>query len=229
MNALLPKISAVRFMGHMKILAVRALAIEAIKIVRFSRFRDQRGYFTEPYRKSDFRNHRDMAFMREVDFVQCNESYSRRGTVRGLHFQWNPYMGKLVRTVSGRMVDIVLDIRRGSSSCGKALLYDMPANSEADTQEWIWVPPGFAHGNVFPEDTMIEYLCSGEHSPDCEAAISPLAADIDWSLCDEGLKSVCDDIAYSTALITEKDKHGFTVQGWLSDHRSALFMSEIGG
>ena len=91
------------------------MAIRSIKILRFERFCDHRGYFTEHYRRSDFSKHPEMDFMKGVEFVQCNESYSKRGTLRGLHFQWNPYMGKLVRTISGRMLDIVLDIRKGSA------------------------------------------------------------------------------------------------------------------
>jgi dTDP-4-dehydrorhamnose 3,5-epimerase len=162
--------------------------------------------------------------MKGVEFVQCNESYSKKGTVRGLHFQWNPYMGKLVRTVVGRMVDMVLDIRKGSPTFGKIILYDMPSDKQADYSEWIWVPPGFAHGNFFPEDTIIEYFCSGEYSPGCEAGISPLAKDIDWSLCDKKLKTLYDRIAPATKLITDKDRNGFTVIGWTNDSRSDNFI-----
>ena len=149
----------------MKILEVKTLQIEAIKVVAFARFCDNRGYFTEHFRKSDFANHPEMGFMKDVEFVQCNESFSRPGTVR------NPYMGKLVRTLSGRMVDMILDIRKGSPTFGKIVCYDMPANHKADYSEWIWVPPGFAHGNFFTENSMIEYFCSGEYSPGCEAGI----------------------------------------------------------
>src|ERR1051325_4030920 len=155
----------------MKIEAVRSLAVDSIKVIEFKRFCDQRGYFTETYRRGDFRQHPAMSFMSGVEFVQCSESYSKTGTIRGLHFQWNPYMGKLVRTLAGRMIDIVLDIRKESPTLGKAILYDMPADRASGTQEWIWVPPGFAHGNVFPQDTVIEYLCSGEYSQGCEAGI----------------------------------------------------------
>ena len=208
----------------MKLLAVKALEIDAIKVVRFARFCDHRGYFTEHYRKSDFCNHPDVAFMKDVSFVQCNESYSRKGTIRGLHFQWNPYMGKLVRTLMGRMVDIILDIRKGSPTFGQILLYDLPADSTADSSEWIWVPPGFAHGNFFTEDTMIEYFCSGEYSPGCEAGISPLAEDIDWSLCDPKLKALFDSIAATTNLITEKDRNGYSVAAWTGCEHSDNFI-----
>jgi dTDP-4-dehydrorhamnose 3,5-epimerase len=208
----------------MKLAQVKTLEIEAVKVIRFIRFFDHRGYFTEHFRKSDFRNHPDLSFMKNIDFVQANESYSKAGTVRGLHFQWNPYMGKLVRTVSGRMVDMVLDIRKDSPTFGKIILYDMPADNKTDYGEWIWVPPGFAHGNFFPEDTIIEYFCSGEYSPGSEAGISPLAKDIDWSLCDESLKKLYDKIAPTTSLITDKDKNGLSVNGWKNDGRSDNFI-----
>jgi dTDP-4-dehydrorhamnose 3,5-epimerase len=208
----------------MKIIEVKTLSIEAVKIIRFARFCDHRGYFTEQYRKSDFEENAAMAFMQRVEFVQANESYSKKGTVRGLHFQWNPYMGKLVRTLSGRMVDMVLDIRKGSPTFGKIICYDMPATYDKDYSEWIWVPLGFAHGNFFVEDTMIEYFCSGQYSPGCEAGISPLAPDIDWSLCDLPLKRMFDRIVPSTNLITDKDRNGFSVSGWKADKRSENFI-----
>ncbi len=98
----------------MKIVEVRPLAVEGISVVRFARFRDQRGYFAEPFRRSDVSAHPQLAALGRAEFVQLNESYSRAATIRGLHFQWNPYMGKLVRTLMGHMVDLVLDIRLGS-------------------------------------------------------------------------------------------------------------------
>ena len=210
----------------MKISHVKALRIEGVKAIRFGRFLDHRGYFTELFRKTDFLTHPDLHCFRKVEFVQCNESFSKKGTVRGLHFQWNPYMGKLVRTVRGRMVDMVLDIRKGSPSFGKIILYDMPADPRLDYQEWIWVPPGLAHGNFFPEETMIEYFCTGRYSPGCEAGISPLANDIDWSLCDAGLKKLFDDIVPATPLISDKDKNGFTLQKWLENENSEKFIYE---
>ena len=208
----------------MKILGVKTLQIKSIKVIKFARFCDHRGYFTEHYRKGDFKDHPEMAFMKDVEFVQCNESYSQKGTVRGLHFQWNPYMGKLVRTLTGRMIDMVLDIRKGSPTFGKIILYDMPADHKADYHEWIWVPPGFAHGNFFTEDTMIEYFCSGEYSPGCEAGISPLADDIDWTVCEPNLKDLFDSIAPLTSLISDKDKNGLSVSEWNRDERSNNFV-----
>jgi dTDP-4-dehydrorhamnose 3,5-epimerase len=207
-----------------KLLSVQQLALPEIKVIRFARFRDHRGFFAEHFRKSDFHTHPLTPFMKGVEFYQTNESFSRARTVRGLHFQWNPYMGKLVRTIEGHMVDLVLDIHKGSPAFGKIVAYDMPARKSDDFNEWIWVPPGFAHGNLFLEDTSIEYFCSGEWSPQCEAAISPLASDIDWSLCEAGLRDTFRRIAPETPFITEKDKNGHSVAAWEKDPRSANFV-----
>jgi dTDP-4-dehydrorhamnose 3,5-epimerase len=208
----------------MKILDVEQLQIPEIKVIKFARFRDERGYFTEHFRESDFRTSPLTPFMERVEFVQSNESFSKAGVVRGLHFQWNPYMGKLVRTLRGHMVDVVLDIRRGSPTFGNAIAYDMPSDGSEDFNEWIWVPPGFAHGNTFLEDTSIEYFCSGEYSPGNEAGISPLAEDIDWSLCDHDLRETFHEIASSTPLITDKDRAGLSVSAWERDERSNNFI-----
>jgi dTDP-4-dehydrorhamnose 3,5-epimerase len=207
----------------MKILEVKDLPIADVKVIRYARFVDPRGYFTEHFRKSDFKNHPQMHFMEGIEFRQCNESRSKPGTVRGLHFQWNPYMGKLVRTLTGRMVDMALDIRKGSPTFGKVLAYDMPADPDADFGEWIWVPPGFAHGNYFTATSHIEYFCSGEYSPGCEAGISPLAADIDWALCDPGLKKEFDDIAFARSLMSDKDRNGHSLSSWIDNPNSDLF------
>jgi dTDP-4-dehydrorhamnose 3,5-epimerase len=207
-----------------KILSAEQLEIPEIKVIRFARFRDERGYFTEQFRRDDFDTNPLTPFMAGVEFVQANESFSRATTVRGLHFQRNPYMGKLVRTLHGHMVDVVLDIRKGSPTFGKAIAYDMPSEASEEFNEWIWVPPGFAHGNTFLVDTSIEYLCSGQYSPGNEAGISPLAEDIDWSLCDPSLRETFHDIASDTALMTNKDRNGFTVSAWERDERSGNFV-----
>ena len=207
----------------MKILSITDLAIPEVKVIRFVRFRDNRGYFSEHYRFTDFEDGDAASFMNGVRFLQMNESFSRPHTVRGLHYQWNPFMGKLVRTVRGRMIDMVLDIRKGSPTYGKIIAYDMPVTGEEDFSEWIWVPPGFAHGNTFTEDTVIEYLCSGEDSPGNEAGISTIAEDIDWSLCSPELASLFQQISRSTDLMTDKDRNGFSLAAWSADPRSEIF------
>lgn len=210
----------------MKLLEVKTLDIPEIKTIRFARFTDMRGYFTESYRDTEFDSFEETCFLHGSRFVQVNESYSRPDVIRGLHFQWNPYMGKLVRTIRGRMIDFALDIRKGSPTLGKIVAYDMPSKPSDEFNEWIWVPPGFAHGNLFTEETTIEYMCTGQYSPGCEAGISPLAKDIDWSLVDKGIKDLFDEVAHRTELMTEKDRDGMTLAGWLADERSENFIYE---
>lgn len=208
----------------MKILGVRNLSFPEIKVIRFARFRDQRGYFTEVYKKKDFETHPDLDFIRNITFVQANVSYSKKNTIRGLHFQWNPYMSKLVRVIEGGMIDLVLDIRKNSPTFGKIIAYDLNADSEMDYNEWVWVPKGFAHGSVFLENTVIEYFCDTEWSSNSEASISPLAPDIDWSLCESKSKILFDQIVSQGPLISEKDKNGFTLADWSANPNSKNFI-----
>jgi dTDP-4-dehydrorhamnose 3,5-epimerase len=192
----------------MKILDVIPLAFKGAAVIRFQRFADERGYFAEHFRQSDFDKVWEGMGLPSPKFSQANESRSRKGVVRGLHFQWNPYMGKLVRTTLGRMVDLVLDIRKGSSTLGKMIMFDMPFDPEAQFQEWIWVPPGFAHGNYFTQESAIEYFCTGEWNPSCEAGISPLAPDLDLSLADGRLAKEYKAVLEKSPLMSEKDRKG---------------------
>jgi dTDP-4-dehydrorhamnose 3,5-epimerase-like enzyme len=104
------------------------------------------------------------------------------------------------------------------------IAYDIPDSVDADYNEWIWVPPGFAHGNFFTTDSTIEYLCSGEYSPGCEGGISPLAADIDWSMCDPTLKADFDNLLSDSPLMSDKDRDAITLNDWLADERSEQFL-----
>ena len=89
------------------------------------------------------------------------------------------------------------------------------------------MPPGFAHGNFFTEDTVIEYFCTGEYSPGCEAGISPFASDIDWSMCDATLKAELDVIlASDTCLCSDKDRDAMSVAAWTADPRSDEFTTD---
>jgi dTDP-4-dehydrorhamnose 3,5-epimerase len=207
----------------MKILRVNSLSIPEIKVIRFARFSDLRGYFTEPFRRSDFTNHPEMHFMKGISFVQENESFSKSNVLRGLHFQWNPFMGKLVRTIKGHMIDIICDIRKTSPTYGKVILYDMPSCSNYEYGEWIWIPPGFAHGNYFIEETTIEYLCSGEYSQGCEAGLSPLSPDLEWDLCDINIYNQL-NFSLKEIIMSDKDRAGLTLKQWTEDPRSENFI-----
>lgn len=211
----------------MKILSVTPLALPEVKVVRFARYVDARGYFTESFNRQDFETHPELQFLRAERFVQTNESYSRAGTLRGLHFQWDPPQGKLVRTLHGRMIDIAVDIRKGSPNQGRGVMYDLLNDDRADYGEWIWLPPGFAHGTWFPEPGRIEYLCSASYNHRAEGAISPLCDELDWSLCDAGLAAEFRAFVSSDALLmSDKDRAGIGLDGWLSDPRSEAFRVE---
>jgi dTDP-4-dehydrorhamnose 3,5-epimerase len=206
----------------MKITNFKELSIPDVHVIQYERFSDKRGYFSETFRESDL----DSLTIRNKIFPngikQSNESYSRRNVLRGLHFQWNPLMGKLVRTISGHMIDIILDLRLGSPTQGKLIAYDMPVNNGSIFSEWIWVPPGCAHGNFFLEDSHIEYLCSGEYNGDCEAGINPFSEDIDWSICDKKLFNLFNDLK-SSFIVSSKDTAGLSLNQWLTSLNSNQF------
>ena len=197
----------------MKIISNNSTNIDGVKLIQFERFMDHRGFFTETFRGSDFINKDLNLFPNGI--MQSNESFSHKNVLRGLHFQWNPNMGKLVRTIVGHMVDLVLDLRQDSPTQGKIMAFDMPAKPTKNSNSWIWVPEGCAHGNFFFEDTYIEYFCSSSYNGDCEAGISPFAEDIDWSICDTNLKNKFFKLKDSF-IATPKDINGLSVKEWLS-------------
>lgn len=203
----------------MKILEVKSTAITDVKAISYHRFADERGYFTETFRESDLAK-----VIPGFTIKQVNESFSKKGVIRGLHFQWDPFMGKLVRTVKGHMIDLFLDIRKKSPTYGKISALDMPSRNEDGSGTWIWLPVGFAHGCIFLEETSIEYFCTSEYSPGNEAGISPLSPDIDWSLCDPQVKSMIDAVMKEGPIISEKDKKGVTFTEWSKDPRSEKFI-----
>lgn len=201
----------------MKIIETKSLQIPEIEVTTYARFKDDRGYFTETWRKKEFEH---------LNFVQANESFSRKNTVRGLHFQWSPYQGKLARCIHGHLIDFALDIRPDSPTFKKIIGYEIISDGSEEKAEWIWIPPGFAHGVIFPKDTIIEYFCTGEWSPGNEAGISPFAQDIDWSLCDKELKEKYFQILNGNPLITEKDKNGMSLEEWEKHPESQKFLTE---
>lgn len=204
----------------MKIIDIKSINFPEVKVIKFGRFPDDRGYFAELYKKSDFQK---IDFLKDKPFFQTNGSFSKTNVIRGLHSQWNPYMNKLVRVINGHMIDLFLDIRVGSPTFGKIGAYNMKIDPSNDFGEWIWIPIGFAHGSMFLEDTFIEYYCTAEYSPQTEASISPLASDIDWSLVDPNLKNIIERV-FSKPNISEKDKNGFTLTQWLEDECSKNFI-----
>lgn len=140
-------------------------------------FVDARGYFFESYSKRDF----DEA-IGPVDFVQDNQSKSTRGVMRGLHFQRPPYaQAKLVRCVEGAVLDVAIDIRKGSPTYGRHIAVELTA----DNQHQLFIPRGFAHGFVVLSDQAVfQYKCDNYYAPQADGGISILdpSLEIDWRM-----------------------------------------------
>jgi dTDP-4-dehydrorhamnose 3,5-epimerase len=153
-----------------------ATVLPGVTLVRPRRFEDRRGWFMETWRRDDF------AALGIVDtFVQDNQSFSTRpGTLRGLHFQRPPRaQGKIVRVVSGRIFDVVVDLRRSSPAFGRHAVVEM----SAETGESLYIPIGCAHGFcTLVADTGVTYRCTDYYAPDSEGGVlwSDPALAIPW-------------------------------------------------
>lgn len=155
---------------------VQSFEISDIKLFTPRHIGDERGYFAETFRTDLFAEH-----CGNFAFVQDNESLSlRQGTIRGLHFQSDPYpQGKLVRCTAGALFDVAVDIRHGSPTYGKWVGVTLtPQNGKQ-----LWVPPGFAHGFCSMEPrTVICYKVTGYYSAECDKGLrwDDPAIRIDW-------------------------------------------------
>lgn len=126
-------------------------------------FHDNRGWFYEHYTEREFRKYGIPG-----EFVQDNQSFTRKGCIRGLHLQLPPAaQAKLVSVISGRILDVVVDVRRDSPTFGQHHTCDM----DGQRHNMLYVPPGFAHGFVALEDTIFFYKCSDFYSRENEAGI----------------------------------------------------------
>lgn len=150
--------------------------IEDVVIVEPKIFGDRRGFFSEVYRKSWF----DEAGVPSV-FVQDNLSRSKKNTLRGLHYQFRNAQAKLVMATRGAVLDVAVDIRRGSPTFGK---YVSAVLSE-DNKRMIFIPEGFAHGfKVITDEADFQYKCSNYYDPESERSIfwNDPAIGIDWDV-----------------------------------------------
>lgn len=151
--------------------------IEGVVIIEPRIFTDSRGYFFESYSKREFDEK-----VRPVDFVQDNESMSTYGVMRGLHFQSPPFtQTKLVRCVKGRVLDLAVDIRKGSPTYGNHVAVEL----SEDNHLQFFVPRGFAHGfAVLSEVAIFQYKCDNYYHPEADGGISIAdnSLSIDWHL-----------------------------------------------
>jgi dTDP-4-dehydrorhamnose 3,5-epimerase len=168
-------------------------------------FQDSRGFFMETFREDQFK-----ALGLPTRFVQDNHSRSAKGVVRGLHFQWEPPMGKLMRVTAGTAFLVAVDIRKGSPSLGRWA----GVVASAENRRQVWAPAGFARGFcVLSDFAEIQYKCTGIYNGKAESGIlwNDPAIGIEWP------------IAPSEAQLSEKDARAQTLAQWLDSPMSENF------
>ena len=155
-------------------------AIEGVLIIEPKVFGDARGYFFESFSQKDFDEKVVPILGRKVNFVQDNESMSTYGVMRGLHFQRPPFsQSKLVRCVKGSVLDVAVDIRKGSPTYGKHVAVELTE----DNHRQFFVPRGFAHGFAVLSDVAVfQYKCDEFYHPEADGGISIVdnSLGIDW-------------------------------------------------
>lgn len=182
--------------------------IDGVVIIEPRIFNDQRGYFFESFSERDFCKE-----VREVKFVQDNESKSQYGVLRGLHFQKPPYcQSKLVRVIKGAVLDVAVDIRKGSPTFGKHVAVELTE----DNHRQFFVPRGFAHGfSVLTPEVIFQYKCDNFYAPQSEGAIAWDDPDlgIDWG------------IPADKVILSEKDRHHPRLKDaeWLFDYNEKMY------
>ena len=162
--------------------------IEGIAIFETDVFHDDRGYFMEFYNEKKFKHN----VLENFSFKQDNISCSKKNVLRGLHFQSPPFeQGKLIQVLKGKVLDVVVDVRKKSKTFGKHLKIELSSNNHKK----LWIPPGFAHGFLsLEDDTILSYKCTNYYSKDHEM-------DLLWN--DENLNI---DWGIENPIISEKDK-----------------------
>ncbi len=165
-------------------------AIEGVVIIEPRIFEDERGYFFESFSQREFDEK-----VAPIRFVQDNESKSTYGVLRGLHFQIPPYaQSKLVRCIKGRVLDVAVDIRKGSPTYGRWVSCELTEENHRQ----FFIPQGFAHGFcVLSETAVFQYKCDNFYHPEAEGAIT-------WN--DPTLNIVW-QIPSNNIILSEKDKH----------------------
>lgn len=152
-------------------------AIEGVVIIESKIFKDSRGYFFESFSQREFEEK-----VRKINFVQDNESMSTYGVIRGLHFQHPPFaQSKLVRCVKGKVLDVAVDIRKGSPTYGQHVAVEL----SEDNHRQVFIPRGFAHGFAVLSDTAVfHYKCDNFYAPEADGGISikDSSLGIDWQI-----------------------------------------------
>ena len=175
---------------------VESRHLEDIVVIVPKAHYDDRGFFMEVYRADQFR---DLGLPSE--FVQDNHSFSRKGVVRGLHFQWEPLMGKLMRVSRGTAFLVAVDIRKGSPTLGQ--WFGLEASAENMKQ--VWAPAGFARGFcALSDEAEVQYKCTGIYNDRAESAIR-------WDDPDVGVEWPLKEVRLS-----DKDRNAHSLRFWLT-------------
>jgi len=182
--------------------------IDGVVIIEPRIFRDDRGYFFESFSQRDFQEK-----VCNTVFVQDNESKSSYGVLRGLHFQKTPYaQSKLVRVIKGAVLDVAVDIRKGSPTFGQHVAVELTE----DNHRQFFISRGFAHGfSVLTDEVIFQYKCDNFYAPQSEGALAWDDPDlgIDWR------------IPTDKVLLSEKDRHHSRLRDaeWLFDYNEKLY------
>ena len=182
--------------------------IEGVGIIEPRIFRDDRGYFFESFSQRDFQEK-----VCNTVFVQDNESKSSYGVLRGLHFQKPPHaQSKLVRVIKGAVLDVAVDIRKGSPTFGQHVAVELTEENHRQ----FFIPRGFAHGfSVLTDEVIFQYKCDNFYAPQSEGALAWDDPDlgIDWR------------IPTDKVLLSEKDRHHSRLRDaeWLFDYNEKLY------
>lgn len=166
-------------------------------------FRDDRGYFMETYRQDQFR---ELGLPEK--FAQDNHSCSKKGVIRGLHFQWDPPMGKLMRVTSGAAFLVAVDLRLDSPTLGKWV----GVEASAENRKQVWAPASFARGFCALSDGVeVQYKCTGVYNSKAEAAIrwDDPQIGINWPV--------------QSPMVSEKDRAALTLEQWLTSANARHF------
>lgn len=175
----------------------------AVKLFRSTRHRDERGWFMEVFRSDELQR-----YGLPEQFVQENHSRSRRGVLRGLHFQYEPPMGKLLRVSRGRAFVVEVDVRKHSPSCGSFFAVELSAREPL----LMWIPPGFANGFcALTAVVEVQYLCTALYNPAGEIALrwDDPELGIPWPI--------------TAPILSVRDRSGMTLRQWLEHPAAETF------
>jgi dTDP-4-dehydrorhamnose 3,5-epimerase len=181
-----------------------SVPLEDVVVVVPQAYRDERGFFMETFRSDEFEK-----LGLPNQFVQDNHSCSRKGVIRGLHFQWDPPMGKLMRVTVGAAFLVAVDIRKGSPTLGKWVGVEV----SSENMKQVWAPAGFARGFcALTENTEVQYKCTAIYNSKAESAIR-------WDDPDIGIKWPLKNV-----MLSQKDMEAKTLTEWLASPNSEHFV-----